>query len=204
MFFPFRLRQKRKAKETRSSHHYEHTAELCPSFYSALERYQKNTPEEHVSGFKLERNNEFIFGSAAGMIGAMVKYGFNELMQVLNIARYDNNATSLTVVMKDYEYTPVYWAFGFVNALFIGAFFGLVIAFMFSYIFTERYYLLKGAGIGIGIWLFNFGFAAKVFNYPPSIQYSLGDIVSMLLSLIIYAMVTVYSLKKIGFWRSRK
>lgn len=221
MFFPFRFRRNKqinKAQERQVNHgkgahpsqDYEHAAELSPTLSIPSEELKlaesarfrvKKQKIKHVNSFKLEQNNEFILGTAAGMIGAAVKYGFNELMQVLNIAKYDNNATSITVVMNSYEYTPVFWVFGFINALIIGAFFGMVIAFMMSYVFDERYYLLKGAGIGVGIWLFNFGFASKVFNYPAEIKYSLGDVVSMLLSLIIFAVVTVYSLKRLGFFK---
>lgn len=221
MFFLFQLRQKKQAKKAKEhqgmynksahlSHDYEHAAELSPTLsplpYEELRlgepaRLCDNTQKkEHVNSFKFEQNNEFTYGTVAGMIGATVKYGFNELMQLLNIAKYDNNATSITVVMKGYDYTPAFWAFGFINALFIGAFFGLVITFMLSYIFNERYYLLKGAAIGVGIWLFNFGFASNAFNYPEPIKYSLGDVVSMLFSLVIYAIVTVYSLKRLGFF----
>ncbi|MTI85076.1 MAG: hypothetical protein FH756_14570 [Firmicutes bacterium] len=212
MFSPFRLRKKKQVIGTRLSHDYEQAAELSPSLKLPIEglrvgesvRSRRKSASKKYTSFKLEQNNEFILGTTAGMIGATVKYGFNELMQVINIAKYDNNATSLTVVMKGYEYTPAFWLFGFITALIIGAFLGLVIAFMFSYIFTERHYIFKSAGIGVGIWLFNFGFAAKVFNYPEPIQYSLGDVVSMLMSLIIFAMVTAYTLKKLGFWRNRQ
>ncbi|WP_066632792.1 hypothetical protein [Desulfolucanica intricata] len=184
MFFPF-FRKKRNKEKLKQNNR-------APK--------ENNDP---VKPLKLEKNNEFIYGTTAGMIGAAAKYAFNELTQVLNISKFDNNATSLTVVLKDYAHTPVFWIFGFLVALIIGAFFGLIIAFMFSYIFNERYYLLKGAGIGIGIWLFNFGVMSKVFDYPEQIKYSLGDIISMLISLIIYGMVTVYSLKRMGLFETR-
>ncbi len=151
--------------------------------------------------FKLEQRHEFVRGTGAGIIGAVVKYIFNELMQVLKIAKYDNNATAITVVMKGYEHNLLFWAFGFLSALIIGAFFGVAIAFMFSYVFTEEHYLFKAAGMGVGLWLFNFGLISNAFNYPADIKWSMGDIVSMLLSLVIYSMLTVYSLKQMGFFR---
>lgn len=153
---------------------------------------------------KLERREEFIKGSLAGISGATVKYAFNELVQYIHIAKYDNNSTALGVVMKSWEHTTLYWILGFLNALIIGAFFGVIIAFMFSYIISDKYYLLKGAMIGVGIWLFNFGVMAKVFNYPKDIAASPGDVYSMLASLIIYAIVTTYCLKLLGFFMVKK
>lgn len=152
--------------------------------------------------FKLEQRQEFIRGSLAGAMGAVVKYGFNELMQVMHLAKYDNNATAITVVMKGYEHSLAFWLFGFMTALIIGAFFGVIIAFMFSYIFTEELYIIKAIGIGVGIWLFNFGFASRAFHYPSDMAWNLGDIISMLLSLILYSIITVYSLKLMGFFQT--
>lgn len=150
---------------------------------------------------RLERQDDFFKGAVAGMIGAVVKYGFNELMQFLQIAKYDNNATAITVVFTQYERSLLFWTIGFIHALLIGAFFGVIIAFIFDYIFTEKYYYLKGAAIGVGIYLFNFGVMSKVFNYPADIATLPGDVISMFLSLVLYAVVTVYALKKLDFFR---
>ncbi|MCK9218270.1 MAG: hypothetical protein M0P77_10205 [Firmicutes bacterium] len=225
MFFPFRrkkqVKEKRKIfirqRNTPIKKDYEHAAELMPTIESAVsmdslfKKVEAHTGEnsyasdkEYRNTFKLEQNNEFIFGTTAGVVGATVKYGFNELMQVLNIAKYDNNATSLGVVMKGFEYTPIFWVFGFITSLIIGAFFGLIIAFLYTYIFSTKYYFIKSIGIGVGIWLLNFGLMSRVFNYPEPIKNSLGDIVAMLLSLVIFAVVTAYALKLMGFFKQRQ
>lgn len=144
---------------------------------------------------KLEKSEELLTGSIAGIIGATAKYLFNEITQLLQLAKYDNNATALGVVLKQWEHNVTYWIFGFIVALIIGAFFGVIIAILFSYFLTSKHYLLKGSVIGIGIWLFNFGVMAKVFNYPEDIKNLLGDVVMMLISLMIYGLVTAYMLK---------
>ncbi len=149
---------------------------------------------------KLERRDDFIKGAVAGIIGAVVKYGFNELMQFLQIAKYDNNATAITVVFTQYERSLLFWTIGFIHALLIGALFGVAIAFIFDYILTEKYYLLKGVGIGVFIYFFNFGIMANVFNYPADITTLPGDMIAMFFSLVIYAVVTVYTLNKLGFF----
>ena len=150
--------------------------------------------------FKLEQREEFLKGSIAGIVGAIGKYGFNELTQFLGIAKYDNNATAITVIMKNYEHNILFWLFGFMTALIIGAFFGVVIAFMYTYILSQKKIYLKAAGIGVGIWLVNFGIFSRIFYYPPDIKFLLGDVVSMLFSLIIYAVITVFILMKMGFF----
>jgi len=150
--------------------------------------------------FKLEQRKEFFKGSIAGVVGAVAKYGFNELTQFLNISKYDNNATAITVIMKGYEHNIYFWLFGFLTALIIGAFFGVLIAFMYTYVFSERKLYLKAVGIGIGIWLINFGLFSRVFYYPTDIKYRLGDILFMLISLILFAVITVTTLKKVGFF----
>lgn len=149
---------------------------------------------------KLERRDEFLKGSFAGILGAIAKYGFNELAQFLKISKYDNNATAITVIMKGYENNIYYWLFGFMTALIIGAFFGVLIAFMYTYVFSEKKIYLKSIGIGISIWLINFGFISRLFDYPTDIRYRLGDVLSMLISLIIFAVVTVFTLSRIGFF----
>ncbi len=72
---------------------------------------------------------------------------------------------------------------------------------IFDYILTEKYYLLKGAGIGVGIYFFNFAIMSNVFNYPADIATLPGDIIAMFFSLVIYAVVTVYALKRLDFFR---
>ena len=147
---------------------------------------------------KFEQNNEVITSSMAGAIGAAVKYAFNELTQVLGFAKYDNNATSLGTVMSGWDYSIFTWIFGFLTSLIIGAFFGVIFAMLFRYVLNSEKLLLKGAILGTGIWLLNFGIMSKIFNYPSDIGQSLGDVVSMLLSLIIFGIVTVYFLDRFG------
>ncbi|MGI6227283.1 MAG: hypothetical protein ACOYJ1_13620 [Peptococcales bacterium] len=149
---------------------------------------------------KLERREEFLKGSFAGVVGAIAKYGFNELAQFLQLSKYDNNATAITVIMKGYEHNIYFWLFGFITALMIGAFFGVMIAFMYTYVFSERRIYLKAIGIGIGIWLINFGVFSRIFSYPTDIKYRLGDVLSMLISLIIFSLITVITLKRIGLF----
>lgn len=150
---------------------------------------------------KLETKNEFVLGVIAGMIGAAVKYFFNELMQLVNIAAYDNNSTAITTVMNNLKGTLAYDIFGFVTALLIGGFFGVILAFAYTWILSEKNYQFKAAGYGIGIWFLNFSVMSKVFGYPKGIALSLNDIIAMLLSLIIYAMVTAYALKVMGIFK---
>lgn len=152
---------------------------------------------------KFEQHNGFINGALAGIIATFPKYIFNELTQVLNFSIYDNNATALGVVLTDFQHDVAHWILGFITAHIIGAFWGIVIAFIFTYLLTEKNYLLKGAMFGGMIWVFNFGFMAKVaFDYPPKLLANLNDVVSMLLSLIIYGVVTVYTLQRLGFFNS--
>ncbi|NLZ38433.1 MAG: hypothetical protein GX893_02345 [Firmicutes bacterium] len=151
---------------------------------------------------KLERKNDFLYGSIAGSIGAIAKYIFNELAQFLGLAKYDNNATALTVVFSSYQDTPLYILLGLLHAVMIGAFFGVVLAFIFDYVLTEKYYLLKAVAYGVFIYLLNFGLMSKIFSYPQDMTRLPGDVVVMFLSLIIYAVVTAYVLKKIGFWQT--
>ena len=150
---------------------------------------------------RLERRDDFFKGAVAGVAGALVKYGFNELMQFLQIAKYDNNATAITVVFTQYERSLLFWSIGFIHALLIGAVFGVIIAFIFDYIFNEKYYLLKGVAIGVGIYFFNFGIMSNIFNYPKDLLTLPGDVIAMFFSLIIYSVVTIYVLKKLDFFR---
>ncbi|HZK24803.1 MAG TPA: hypothetical protein VFC74_05380 [Oscillospiraceae bacterium] len=153
---------------------------------------------------QLERNHDFLYGLKAGVAGAVVKYGFNELMQLSGIAKYDNNATSLTVVFSAYQHSPFYWILGFLHAIMIGAFFGVCIAFVFDYILTPEDYLLKCLGIGVFIYFFNFGVMSRAFHYPADITTLPGDVISMFLSLLIYAAVTGWTLKLQGFFQEIK
>lgn len=150
--------------------------------------------------YKLETKNEFVLGSIAGMTGSVVKYLFNELMQLINVAAYDNNATAISTVMDNLKGTLAYDLLGFTTAVLIGGFFGVILAFAYTWIFSEKNYQFKAAGFGVGIWLLNFSVMGKVFGYPKGIALSLNDIVVMLISLVIYAMVTAYVLKRMGIF----
>lgn len=71
--------------------------------------------------------------------------------------------------MSQYERTLFFWLYGFINAVFLGMIFGVLIAFIFSYILTDRFLFYKGAALGILIFYLNFGILSFFFNYPRTL-----------------------------------
>lgn len=154
---------------------------------------------------KFETKNELLIGSIAGAIATIPKYYWNELMQLIGVTKFDNNWTAFSVVLNNYNHTKIEVYFAFLTAIIIGMFFGVILAFLFSKVFTSHLYLLKGAIYGAGIWLFNFGIASYAFfKYPTALREEVGIAVSMLTSLILYGVLSAYILKKFGIFKDEQ
>jgi len=140
---------------------------------------------------------EFLKGVYAGAIAGMVRYSFREILQVLGVTQFDTNSTSLGVLMNQAPPGLGATVLGFIATLIIGAFWGVVISFVFTIVLSHEQYLLKGTLLGIGIWLFEFGFAAEAFGYPPEmLNGGLAEVTSILVGLAIYGAATAFLLKR--------
>jgi len=151
---------------------------------------------------RFDDRGEFLKGVYAGAIAGVVRYSLREVLQVLGVTQFDTNSASLGVLMNQAQSGLGASVLGFIATLIIGAFWGVVISFVFTSILSHEQYLLKGTVLGIGIWLFEFGFAAEAFSYPPEmLNGSLEEVASILIGLALYGAATAFLLKRFGVIR---
>jgi len=91
---------------------------------------------------RLESNNEFIKGGIAGAVSAVAMFFFIELFRWLGITKYGQAYLASDIVFT-YKDTLLMNLIGLFNSIMIGSFWGVVIAFLYSYVFTEDYCCLS-------------------------------------------------------------
>lgn len=85
----------------------------------------------------------------------------------------------------------------------IGMFWGVIIAFLYSKVFTEHGYILKGIGIGFSIFIFHLGILDEHFHYPKFVHEETGTLLAFAISYLIYGIVTSICLRKLGIFENR-
>ncbi|HEX3046258.1 MAG TPA: hypothetical protein VHY08_15990 [Bacillota bacterium] len=134
---------------------------------------------------KLELENIFVRGAIAGSISAAVICMFMEIFELLGLAKKCWLFMAGQPVM---QFTHTLWqsVFAFLVHLGVGAFWGVIIALLFSFVFTTRYYLFKGPVMGISIFFLHVGLLSKVLGYPLQLREDLVSLFLIFLTYIIY------------------
>jgi hypothetical protein len=146
---------------------------------------------------KVLSEKEFIRGVVAGSISAVVICLFFEVLEQLGLARHCWLFMAGQAIM---EFKHTFWqsAFAFPIHLGVGAFWGIFIAFLFSKIFTKRYYILKSLLIGLAIFFLHIGLLSKALHYPAKMREDILSVFFILLSYLIYAVLTVVIIMKLS------
>jgi hypothetical protein len=146
---------------------------------------------------KLASENEFIRGTIAGAISAAVICMFFEALELLGLAKHCWLFMAGQPVM---QFTHSGWqvAFAFLIHLGVGAFWGVIIAFLFSKIFTDRFYIFKGALFGLAIFFLHIGLLFTPFHYPAKMRHEPLTVFFIFLSYLIYGVLTAGILKNYG------
>lgn len=152
---------------------------------------------------KPEAKDEFIKGITAGSIGAAALYFFVQVFYWLDLIKYGQNILAGDVVFS-WKPTLLMNLIGFVEAIFIGAVFGILLAFVFSRWLTGHYYLLKGLIYGFAIWVLNLGIMDELFKYPRDLYEQPLNLIVFLLGYAVYGIVTAFVLKKLGIFKPAK
>jgi hypothetical protein len=146
---------------------------------------------------KLLSENEFIHGAVAGLVSAAVICLLSEVSELFGLSKHCWLFMAGQSVM---EFKHTFWQviFAFIIHLGVGSFWGVIIAFLFSKIFTERYYLLKSSLIGLAIFFLHMGLLAKALHYPAKIREETSTVFFIFLSYFIYAILTTAIIMKLS------
>jgi hypothetical protein len=144
---------------------------------------------------KLESKNEFIRGIVSGAISATVICLFLELLEWIGLCKHCWLFLAGQPIM---HFNHGFWpsAFATLVHLGVGSLWGVISAFLFSKVFTDQYYLIKGLAIGFALFFLHFGLLAETFHYPPDLRMDLLTLFFFFLSYLFYGGLTSFLLRR--------
>ncbi len=145
---------------------------------------------------QFESVNEFGRGAIAGSLSAIVICLFLELLELMGLAKHCWLFMAGQAVMQ-FQHVLLPVALAFLIHIGVGVFWGVIIAFLFTKVFTDRYHILKGLAIGAAIFFFHLGLLSQVLNYPPALRNDIVTIFFIFLSYLLYGALTAIIIKKI-------
>ena len=145
---------------------------------------------------KLETSNEFLRGAIAGSISAFVICLLMEVFERLGLAKHCWLFMAGQPIMQFQHHWPQ-TMFALLIHLGVGAFWGIIIAFLFSKWFTDRHYVLKSLVIGSAIYFLHLGLLFKTLNYPAKMRSELFTNFLIFVSYLIYGVLTVIIIRKL-------
>ncbi|HYH03777.1 MAG TPA: hypothetical protein VEC37_11780 [Bacillota bacterium] len=145
---------------------------------------------------KLESQNEFIRGTITGSVSATVICLLLEVFEWLGLAKHCWLFMAGQSIMQ-FKHTAPQVAFAFLIHLGVGSFWGIIIAFLFSRVLTERHFILKSMVIGSIIFFFHLGILPKVLSYPPILRSETSTLSIIFLSYMVYSVLTSIILNKL-------
>lgn len=145
---------------------------------------------------KLATENEFIRGSIAGSLSAVVICLLFEVLEKFNLIKNCWLFLAGQSVMN-FSHNFLLGSFAFLIHLGVGTFWGIIIAFVFSKMFSDKYSILKGFVIGFVIFFLHIGILANMFHYPQELREHPLTVFFIFLSYLIYGALTSFVLKKL-------
>ncbi len=146
---------------------------------------------------KLETANEFCKGALAGMIGNLVAYPCVEIFHWLGITRYGLGYLAGDTVFQ-YQNNLLMNVIALLISTGCGMWWGIVIAFLFTKVFTTRHYWFKISFAGFCIFFFHLGFLDEPFHYDRALHQHTLDLVIIMLGYQIFTLILGVGLRKMG------
>lgn len=147
----------------------------------------------------METKDEFIKGVIAGSIGSFLFFIFVQTINWLGLIKYGQFRLAGEVVFN-YQPTLINKFIGFFMTIALGAFWGIILAFIFSKVLNKNYYILKGMIFAFAIFILNLGLLDVVFQYPKDFYDSTLNIFVFLLGYWIYGISTAFILKRLNIF----
>ncbi len=145
---------------------------------------------------KLETDNEFSRGAIAGTVSATIICLFLEAMEKLGLTGFCWFFMAGHAVLE-FKHGTLFNVFAFLVHLGVGAFWGVIIAFLYTKVFSGRYLISKGLLIGSSIFFFHIGLMAKALHYPAQLREDPLTVFIIYLSYLIYGALTSVILEKV-------
>ncbi|MGE5606649.1 MAG: hypothetical protein ACM3YE_13285 [Bacteroidota bacterium] len=145
---------------------------------------------------KLASEDEFIRGAIAGSISAIAICLALEVLEKFSLVEHCWLFMAGEAVMQ-FKHSIWQAVFAFLIHLGVGVFWGVIIAFLFSKVFSDRYYILKGLVFGLTIFFLHLGLLDKALHYPAKMREETLTVFFIFLSYLLYGMLTAFILKKV-------
>lgn len=145
---------------------------------------------------RLATENEFIRGAIAGSISAAVICLSFEVLEKFGLVKHCWLFMAGQAVMQ-FNHNLWQTIFAFLIHLGVGTFWGVIIAFLFSKVFSDRFYILKGSLFGLAIFFLHLGLLDKALHYPAKMREETLTVFFIFLSYLVYGALTSFIIKKL-------
>lgn len=143
---------------------------------------------------QLEQRREFIKGALAGVIAATIMFIFVESFRWVGLTKYGQGyLAGDTVFTYKNNFGMNVIAFFISNG--VGVFWGVIIAFLFTKVFSGDFYILKIVFISFCIFFFHLGILDEFFHYEREIHEKTLDLLVILSGYIVYGLSMAFTLK---------
>jgi len=149
---------------------------------------------------RFESKQEFKKGIIAGIIAATLMYLFIEIFSWLQIIKFGQSYLGGETVFN-YQNNVLVKIISFFMSVGIGTFWGVILAFLFSKVFTGELLILKGIGFAFAIFVFHMGILDESFHYNRDIHEETLNLIIILLGYVLYGSTAALILKRLGIFR---
>jgi hypothetical protein len=144
-----------------------------------------------------EDENQFVKGMISGLIAGIVMYFFVEAFYRLGVIKYGLSYLAGETVFT-YKNNLAMNLIAFMVHSGVGIFWGIILSFIFTKIFTGRHYLLKMLFFCFCIFFFHLGFLDEPFHYKREIHKATLDLLIILAGYLLYGVILAIVFKKYG------
>lgn len=146
---------------------------------------------------RFEKKQEFIKGALAGLVASIVMFVFVEFFHWLGLTKFGISALAGDTVFTYKDNLEMNIIAFFIHCC-IGVFWGVIISFLFTKVFSTDFYPLKIIFISFYIFFFHSGFLDDVFHYKREFHKQTFDLLIILSGYILYGFILAIGLKRQG------
>jgi hypothetical protein len=144
---------------------------------------------------RLEDNQEFMKGALAGSIAGIAMFIFIESFRWMGLIKFGQSYLAGDTVFT-YQNNLGMNLIAFFITSGVGMFWGVIISFLFSKVFSGDHYLFKIIFISFCIFFFHLGFLDEPFHYDREIHERTVDLLVIMAGYLLYGIILAFVLKR--------
>lgn len=148
-----------------------------------------------------EDQNQFIKGSLAGLVAALLMFIFIESFRWVGLTKFGISKLAGDTVFT-YQNNLLMNIIAFMINELVGMFWGVIIAFLFTKFFARVYFLSKMLFVCFCIFFFHLGLLDEPFHYPREIHKQTLDLLVIMTGYMIYGITIAVIFKKLKLIKS--